>query len=345
MTRNSGRVLRLLLWMSTAVISAAQTVSSQPAVPIEPVAAILDAFRTYHLVAVGGAHGHEQGDAFALALVREPRFAAVVNDVLVESGNARYQDVMDRFVEGADVPAERLRQIWLNTTQPQAVSFEMPQLFRVVRAVNTTLPRGRRLRILLGDPPIDWDNIRTAEQLRAWQADAAHDRDRYAADLVRREVLMKRRRALAIYGAGHVFRRNVSHSLVSLLEAADTLKTFTIWTNTGSDLDAIQADVASWRVPSLALVRGTTLGAANFTSYFPPGMRAELPPEWRVPMEDQFDAVLYVGPLSAMSAAGPVPPRCDDPAHAEQLRRMALSPWMKGLIDGRKRKCTSDARK
>lgn len=128
------------------------------AVPVEPIAAILDAFRFHQVVAVGDAHGNEQGEAFRLALIRDPRFAATVNDIIVEFGNAQYQDLMDRFVRGEDIQEDALRRAWQDTTQPQAASLEMPEVFR---AVNASLLQERQLRILLGDPPIDWESIRT----------------------------------------------------------------------------------------------------------------------------------------------------------------------------------------
>jgi hypothetical protein len=313
-----------------------------PAVPRDAIEAILDAFRTHRFVGLGGAHGNQQWDEFTSALVRDPRFGRVVNDVLIEFGNARYQDLVDQSVGGAEVPTDLLRQCWLNTTQPQAASFEMPPIFRVARAVNATVPPERRLRLLLGDPPIDWDSIQSPEQLRAWRAAPGNDADRYAAELVRREVLMRNRRVLAIYGAGHFFRQNVTHSLVSLLEGLQAGRAFTIWTNSAVDLQNLQADVASWRVPSLALVRGTMLGRAGFIEYFPASARAGLPAAWRVPMEEQFDAVLYVGPLSAMTSVRPAPSRCSDPAHAERLRRMALSPLTQRLTERLRQNCRPD---
>jgi len=98
-----------------------------------------------------GAHNNEQGHTFRLSLIRDPRFAATVNDSVVESGNARNQDVMDRFVPGDDVPYDVLRQVWQNTTQPHAV-WDVPiyeELFRTVRSVNESLPRERQLRVLV----------------------------------------------------------------------------------------------------------------------------------------------------------------------------------------------------
>ena len=52
-------------------------------------------------------------------MVRDPRITTVVNDIVVEFGNARYQDVMDRFVRGEEVPPEALRRVWEDTTQAE----------------------------------------------------------------------------------------------------------------------------------------------------------------------------------------------------------------------------------
>ena len=64
-----------------------------------------------------------------------------------------------------------------------------------------------------------------------------------------------------------------------------------------ASLASIQRDVDSWPAPSLALVRDTPLGIANFASYFPQTV-FDIPRDLRVPMQDQFDAVLYLGPTT-----------------------------------------------
>ena len=38
-----------------------------------------------------------------------------VDDIVIESGTGRYQDVVDRFVRGDDVPIEALRHAWEDT--------------------------------------------------------------------------------------------------------------------------------------------------------------------------------------------------------------------------------------
>src|SRR5687768_13131371 len=105
--------------LASAMISGsapAQQAAPQPAVPVDPIPAILDAFRSHDIVALGDAHGTAHAQVFLKALVRDPRFATTVDDIVVEFGNARYQDLVDRFVAGGEVPADSLRQAWQNTT-------------------------------------------------------------------------------------------------------------------------------------------------------------------------------------------------------------------------------------
>jgi hypothetical protein len=305
------------------------------AVPRPAIAAIVDAYRAYRIVGLGDAHGNQLGEAFQLALVRDPGFRAVVDDVLVESGNSRYQDVVDRFVSGENVAPEALRRIWLDTTQQQVASLEIPELLTTVRALNASAPPDARLRILLGEPPIEWERLKTADEYKAWEAQPTSSRDRFAVELVQRDVLSKNRRAIAFYGAGHFFRKVVSQSIVTILEGSGT-KVFTIWTNAAMELASVQRDVQSWPVPSLAVIRGTTLGRTGLAAYLGPNAGG-VPPQWLAPMEDQFDAVLYLGPLSTMTLARPQPWRCAEPALAERVRRANLQ--RPGLGDRIKAQC------
>jgi hypothetical protein len=106
-------------------------------------------------------------------------------------------------------------------------------------------------------------------------------RDSYPVDLIRREVLAKGRRALVVYGDMHLQRRALDFNyetfddpsrrdIVRALESGTSAtKVFTIWTNTAADVRTLEADVATWRKPSVAMTRGSVFGAADFTFYFP----------------------------------------------------------------------------
>ena len=82
----------LALWTIACVavtIVRAQEPERRPATPLDPVAAILDAFESHDLVALGeGPHNNERSHAFRLGLIRDPRCPSIVNDIVVESGSA-----------------------------------------------------------------------------------------------------------------------------------------------------------------------------------------------------------------------------------------------------------------
>jgi hypothetical protein len=348
--RNSASLSGVFLALTLAIAVRASTAQlPQPqkrAMPIEPVAAILDAFRSNQLVALGeGTHDSEQGHAFRLALVRDPRFAAAVNDIVVEFGNSLYQERMDRFLRGEDIPYDALRQVWQNTTQPHAL-WDAPiyeEFFRAVRMVNASLPRDRQLRVLLADPPINWDEVKSLDDVRKFG-----ERDRHPVDVIQREVLAKQRRALILYGDLHLIRKNPNTppaddpdgwalSIVGLLDRARAAKTFTVRTVAGSaELETLQPDVLTWPRPSLAVIRGTVLGAAPFSFYFPRPLVAGAPDRRRpIPMEDQFDALLYLGPQSTISLAQLSPGLCADSSYMQmRLDRMALAGMGQGPPGG-----------
>lgn len=320
------------------------------AVPLEPIDAILAQFRSHRLVALGeGRHTNEQAHAFRLALIRDSRFAEAVDDIVVEFGNSRYQDLMDKFVRGEEVPDGVLRHVWQDTTQPTPI-WDVPiyeEFFRAVWAVNSALAESRRLRVLLGDPPIDWDAIRTRTDMERWLSDReTSDRDRYAARVVQREVLAKGRRALIVYGDMHLQRRNLlvnfdtgdvnAHTLVNWLERLEPV--FTVWTNTDVDLTTVQPSVATWRPPALTLLRGNALGQKDFTFYYPQqgprftireGRPVPVPrDEWRsLSMQEQFDALMFLGPPSLITTSRLSVAVCDDPNYLPmRLARFALGP-------------------
>ena len=272
------------------------------AVPVEPIGAILDRFQSHSVVALGEVHGDLNSLKLRLALIRDPRFPDLVNDIVVEVGNARYQDAIDRYVRGEDVPAATIREACRNTTNhnmgPDYPSFE--EIFHAVRGLNLTLPAEKRVRILLGDPPFDWSKVQTAQDL------FRDDRDKFVADLILRESLARKRRVLIVYGHMH-YVRGSQRSIVSYLEAAGH-KVFSIATM-GPGAMLGQSDVSSWPRPSLALLRGTAIGAAEVPMFHP------------LRFEQRFDAVLIDA-----TAPGSVPREyCNDPEYVKlRLFRLDL---------------------
>ncbi len=269
------------------------------AAPLDAITTILDAFRTHPVVGLEEEHADEGSHAFRLSLIRDPRFLLVVNDILVEFGNSRYQDIVDRFIGGEPVADENLRKVWQNTTQAGTI-WDRPiyeNFYQAVRAVNAKLPSGQRLRVLLGDPPFDWDAVRTADDLR----DRSFARSKHPADILVKQVLARRGRALVIYGALHLWKQSLQGpNLIEHVEQDGGIKAFVVLTHPHASLDVLHANPESWPVPSIALTRGSNV-------------------------ENQVDAILYLGPLSGKRKSELSAAVCSDAAYREmRVRRMAL---------------------
>lgn len=321
--RNYTIAFLVLLLVAYSVANANQT-ASRTATPEDPVSTIVEAFRSHDIVTLTDPHGNVQVQAFLLSLVRDPRFPEAANDIVIEMASARYQDAIDRFVRGDDVEGAVLRRAWEDHTVANSLGAQAEELIHAVRAVNASRAENGRLRVIAGDPPIDWDNITTPQDGRRW----IELRDSYPADLIRRQVLDRGRRALVVYGQGHLQRRQIvanydmsswqAQTVVSLLERDHAARVFNIWTLLDRNVETPEG-VTAWEIPSMALMRGTTLGARDFGLYsrglgdgsrfgvkggqFVPVLRDE----WKMRrMEDQFDALLYLGQPASMTTA-PVP--------------------------------------
>jgi len=331
------------------LLLAGQTVLS-PAVPVEPITAVFDAFRTHDVVALGvGVHGNDQINAFVLTLVRDPR--SPVTDIVLEGLNALYQDAVDRYIRGENVKEADVVEASVNSTQTR--QFLHPprtdDFMRAIRAFNMKSPPQRRIRVLLGDPPLDWTTIHTHDQYLTVLA----QRDSFPAGMIRREVVDKHRKALLLYGVMHFQRKQLfsnydmssplAQTVVSLLESGPrAVKVFNIYTLMG-DITSLQPEVASWRpLPRLALLHGTALGRMDFTKFYETNRVAPL-----MPMEDQFNAVMY---LTTTITIGGSPPdaeplpgtieRCRDRAYMDtHFARMAIEQLPQSEIDAIKRVC------
>jgi len=174
-------------------------VSAQPAVD-----GVLNAFRQRPLVGMIDAHGLAQQEDFYALLVRDPRFANEVGNVVVEFGGAAHQDIIDRYVAGESVSYAELRSVWTDVVGwlPAVTSLGYINFFSEVRAANWGLAPERRIRVWLGDPPIDWRAVRTAGDVRQILA----VRDSHAATLIKRNILEANKKALVIYGEAHLRR-------------------------------------------------------------------------------------------------------------------------------------------
>ncbi|MEP6830249.1 MAG: hypothetical protein ABI963_07905 [Rhizomicrobium sp.] len=163
---------------------------------------IFAAFQSHPLVGMGEMHYFAQELDFYAAVLRDPRFADEVGNVVLEVGDAAQQDVIDRYENGEDVPYLELRKVWTDTVgwAPTVMGLGSINIYAVIREVNRTRPVEKRIKVWLGEPPIDWSQIKSKEDLQP----LTDQRNSFPAALIQREILAKGKKALVIYGMGHL---------------------------------------------------------------------------------------------------------------------------------------------
>ncbi len=278
---------------------------------IKAVEGLIDIFDRYSLVALGEVHGSRTAHDFIISLIRHPSFPNKVNDIVVEFGNAKYQNLMDRYIDGEMIAYMELRQAWRNTTQPTTV-WDLPiyeRFFATVRAINQNLPKTKRVRVLLGDPPVDWDVIKSTSDFMPFT-----ERDEHFARVVEKEVFNKGRKALLIAGTFHLIRCQMKFTNVALrVEKLRPGSLFIVMPHHGfaERNDELEMRLSSLPKPALVIVKNTWLGDLSTDLIYPVLKRlTELMPDGtpvpdssplrRLKFQDITDAYLYFGPKASL---------------------------------------------
>lgn len=233
-------------------------------------AIVIGLFKNCDVVCIPERHGDKVVHDFLRDLITDTALAkAGVRDIVVEFGSERYQGVMDRYIAGGTVRKSELQKAWRETTQ--FLVWDSPlyeSFFRMVRDVNSKIPANRRLRVLLGDPPIEWERVRTKEDYIKFG-----DRDFMMASVVQREVLTKKRKALLIAGGMHLIcERDPAEvmpdeyrSVGDLLRRRHGNRVFLFWNTTGPIPGR-----SGPGVHALAL-KGSALETSSFVPFAPEG--------------------------------------------------------------------------
>ena len=137
----------------------------------------------------------------------------------------------------------------------------------------------KRVRVLLGDPPIDWSAVTSPadEDMNDWR-DAHFEQ----------EVMKRGHKALLFIGGAHISRKVIlPNSLIHLLARRFPQQTLVV---SAMDITGVRPPVASrirtWPIPSAVEVRGTWLGSADVRDI---GFGLS-----RGRVQDDVDALLYL---------------------------------------------------
>ena len=309
--------------------------------------AVLQAFKTHRLVGLGEIHDLQTHGHALDMLLSDPRLPGVVDDIVVEFGNAFYQPTIDAFIAGRPVTDAELRRVWRNTVVSPLETWDEPmyeQVYRTIRAANRARPAGRRMRVLLGDAPIDWSKITDfCQWLPIFQT-----RDQHFVSVVKKHVVANGRRALLLKGLD-AFLRPIAiervtgervYAIVDLAFAA-------------SDPGGVGRQLAQYPRFTVIPAAGTWLGSADagllFGDVGPPGPGGKAVPRPRrcrngkpvgkpviprggngntpssphcgKPVKTLVDAGLYLGPPQELTASLPNPAIYHDPVYWKELQR------------------------
>jgi hypothetical protein len=326
----------LLLGLCAPVFAAPPEPKVMPAVD-----GIFDAFKTHPLVGLGEWHGLAQMLDFYVVLLREPRFAAEVGNIVVEVGGAQQQAVIDRYVNGEQVPYAELRKVWSDAAGwiPTVTDSGSINIYSTIREVNAKLPPERRIKVWLGQPPLDWASIKTKADWDRIGNPVTEQRDSYTAQLIERELLAKNKKALVIYGTGHLLNEpslGGEPSIRMLLDARYPGALFTATPYVGYFEKACAARferrIKGWPIPSLVTpIRGSSLENEMWRKGCGPFPKPnDLPQDTFDEMNRKTlglfsDALLYLGPRKSL-VTGPrdLDIILDLEFRAEMNRRMML---------------------
>ena len=308
-----GLALVLVGFVVTAAGHARQPPAAQALIPSNPVDAIVAAFERRPLVALAEAHGLQEEHDLIARLIRDPRFADAASTIVIEWANTLYQPTIDRYIRGEDVPLQELRLAWRNTGFSPFAPWDAPvyeRFFTVVKDVYLGRPPERRLRVVAADPPVDWSKAPDVIK----ETKARHPRDEHFHQVIEREVLSQSRKALLLFGGGHLYRHwwnpfsddRRPQNLIDFLEQGGRAQVFVVMVHAYVERHAsLEKRVAAWPKPSLVQLKGTWLGETSTEPVMQTAVergfsdgtvaRAKVNPYVGLALQDIADAYLYLG--------------------------------------------------
>jgi hypothetical protein len=318
----------------------------------DPIDYIRRSLQDYPIVCLDeGRHQAKEPHQFLQRLLSDKSILKSVDVVIVEFAATRHQSVLDAYISGEDVPFSELSMVWRDTGQSPRAPWDSPlyqDLLKVIREGNLTLPPDQRVRVVAGDPPIDWTKIKTREEYNKSRI----PRDPFVGSLAIEQAFHLGKRILIIFGGAHLPRVPVgpeddlrnSLTYYILQEHPDAVRVI-------SFLDPENLKVGA-RIDELAqdhiyVTANHWTGAINAELFFPEiyslvtdaktGRQSwqNIPLYSGYLVRDLFDALLYIGPSSDWSF---VPGSFDqerDEKYLKELNRRSLVRFGRPLNSGR----------
>lgn len=306
---------------------------------------IIELFKSHALIGLGEQHRQASYHAFLQGLLKNSKFPGAVNDIVIECGNSRYQEIADRYVNGEDVERSELVKCWRDTTQFLVWDAPMyEEIFQTVRAINQSLPEEKRLRLLLSDPPIDWAKVNSGEDYHEFA-----DRAKSQLRVIENEVLKKNHRALIVIGGNHLARLGLDADFENRLTDRSALgqrlsqkyREEYLAIMTAIETDRFGERLKQWQAPRLENLSQSSIGELSAglgmgtvrVQRVVNGSKTWVPinPDDYPSLKTMYDMVLYLG--SDNSNVSATAGTYLDQSYVTELRRRAkvLDEYYQGL--------------
>jgi Haem-binding uptake, Tiki superfamily, ChaN len=310
-----GNIMKCLHFIFFFVLGAAQAQANHQAKPQDATVALIQAFDSHDVVMLGEWHADKQEHEWLRKLVSTPEFADRVDDIVMEFGNALYQKSVDRYVSGDDIPLEQVQKAWRNTVGglgPPSPVYAL--LYQAVRESNLKRRGKHQMRILCGDPYIDWDKVKDMEDVGPYLG----NRDQWYAQVVKSEVLAKKHHALLIAGGSHFLRWDGPGYIERELRAAGA-RTFLVafGTNAVGNYDDLDKRFDSWPRPAIVSLADNWVGDLPAMPVLFGGTEAAT----ALKLVQVADALLYVAPRDLLRHVFMSRSELDGTAYGKEIAR------------------------
>lgn len=165
---------------------------------------IIETFKDCNIIGLGeGGHGLKNSHHFFHTLFDNKTIQEILDVVIIEFANTDYQAILDQYIFGETVDLDDLRKTWRESTQPGRQG-EVPiyfELLKKVRSINKKLPQHKKIRVLGGDPSINWKKI---NDFKDYKKQMGYSRDKFPAELAINFGIKQAKKVLIIYSEVHL---------------------------------------------------------------------------------------------------------------------------------------------
>ena len=256
-------------------------------------------------------------DLWYVSLIHTPEFADRVDEIVLEMSNSLYQQFVGSYVAGEKVRFEEVQKAWRKTVGligPQSPLVE--SLYGAVREANMQRRGKHQMRIVCGDPAIDWDMVNDINTVNLYSS----RRDEWYAHVVQEQVLAKHHRALLIVGGMHFLRNSgnpLAHPSIETKLRKRGARTYVILSGTNTPNDCCEMDhrFDSWPAPSVISARGW-VGELPAQSLIEGGY-----PNSKPTLKDNADAFLYLEPRDSLTSVSMTRTQLQGTAYPKEIER------------------------